>query len=192
MSKKSKPILDKMEWLNPPKTWSVKNNTLSMIARPKSDFWQNTHYGFSLDTGSFYYTKCKGEFEVSVKIKGEFKTQYDQMGIMIRIDEETWLKTGIEYVDNQLNISAVSTQVNSDWSMIKLNEVPNEISFKVIRKSDALEIYYSLNHEPFSMMRLSYFPKKTRCMVGLMSASPKGNGFKAVFKDFNFEDLSDL
>lgn len=189
MSKLNISNLEKMEWLNQPQKWEVKDQILSLITIPKSDFWQKTHYDFSLDTGSFYYTRHKGEFEVVVKISGDYNSQYDQMGIMIRLDEKTWMKTGIEYVDEEINISAVSTNNRSDWSMIKLDFNPKDLWIKAIRKLDAIEIYYSLNNKSYSMFRLAYFPKNVTCMVGLMAASPKGNGFKANFEAFKITNL---
>ena len=106
------------------------------------------------------------------------------MGVMIRLDEKTWVKTGIEYVDGQANISAVVTHEYSDWNMIQLNSNPKSIWIKVKRRTDALEIYYSLDHTNYQLMRIAYFPEKTLCQVGLMAASPKGEGFKAVFENF--------
>jgi len=190
MSKLPDHTLGKINWLNEPKTWSVEDNTITMFPNPKSDFWRKTHYGYSFDNGSFYYKKFEGEFEVTVKITGDYKTQYDQMGIMIRMDEKIWIKAGIEYVDNQMNISSVVTHDHSDWSMIKLDSNPESIWIKAIRRSDAIEIYYSLNNKTYTMMRLAYFPENTPCMVGLMAASPKGDGFKALFEEFALKNLS--
>ena len=89
--------INKMNWLNEPSSWKVKDGNLKMNVTPESDYWRKTHYGFTVDDGPFYYTTRGGEFEVSVKISGSYKTRFDQMGLMLRIDEEHWIKTGIEY-----------------------------------------------------------------------------------------------
>ena len=34
---------------------------------PHTDYWRLTHYGFTVDDGSFYYEMLGGEFEVKVK-----------------------------------------------------------------------------------------------------------------------------
>ena len=80
--------LKEMNWFNQPEKWNMQDQTLTMFPNPKSDFWRKTHYGYSFDNGSFYYAKCKGELEVTVKITGNYIAQYDQMGIMLRIDEK--------------------------------------------------------------------------------------------------------
>ncbi len=172
-----------MKWLNPPAKWHSDTQKLVMYPNPKSDFWRKTHYGFTFDTGSFYYTTCDKEFEISTKITGHYQNQYDQMGIMIRIDKNTWVKTGIEFVDQKVNISAVVTHSYSDWNMLKLETNPESVRIKVIRNFDALEIFYALNDQNFQLMRIAYFPENTSCMAGLMAASPTGKGFKAVFEE---------
>lgn len=41
-------------------------------------------------------------------------------------------------------------------------------------------------------MCLAYFPEITFAMVGLTVASPDGNGFQALYKNFEVKHLSDL
>jgi regulation of enolase protein 1 (concanavalin A-like superfamily) len=106
--------------MNEPEKWEVKDGNLSMYVTPQSDYWRVTYHDFIVDDGPFYYTTRGGEFEVSVKIQGEYKSKYDQMGLMLRIDEEHWVKTGIEYVDGIYNFSTVVTDQHSSWSVYSL------------------------------------------------------------------------
>ena len=114
--------LDRMQWFNEPENWSVKNDVLTMDVTPQSDYWRISHYGFTVDDAPFLYTLRGGEFEVKVKISGEYKVRFDQAGLMLRIDEENYIKTGIEYVDGKYNLSAVVTHKTSDWSVITLDK----------------------------------------------------------------------
>ncbi|WP_291127211.1 DUF1349 domain-containing protein, partial [Dysgonomonas sp. UBA7698] len=114
--------LEKMQWFNEPEKWEVKNKTLSMFVTPQSDYWRISHYGFTVDDAPFYYTTYGGEFEVKVKITGDYKARFDQMGLMLRIDHENYIKTGIEFVDGKYNLSTVVTHKTSDWSVIELDK----------------------------------------------------------------------
>ena len=136
--------LKTMNWLNEPASWQVSEDKLEMFVTPQSDYWRETHYGFTVDDGPFYYTTRGGEFEANLKITGEYTTRFDQMGMMLRVDEEHWIKTGIEYVDGQYNFSTVVTDTKSSWSVIQLSEQPASVWIKVIRRLDAVEIFYSL------------------------------------------------
>ncbi|GAB5526239.1 MAG: DUF1349 domain-containing protein [Roseivirga sp.] len=184
--------MKKMQWLNEPDQWDLPNDSsLSMYVTAQTDFWRKTHYGFTVDDGPFYYTQMGGEFEAQVKIRGAYNTRFDQMGLMIRNDEKTWIKTGVEFVDERINLSAVVTHENSDWSVAELQHKPEAVLIKAIRRLDAIEIRYSLDGENFTMLRLAYFPAHTPVMVALMAASPDGNGFQAVFEDFTISHLPD-
>ena len=102
-------ILDRMTWFNEPESWAVENGNLTMDVTPQSDYWRISHYGFTVDDAPFIYTTRGGEFEVKVKISGEYKTRFDQAGLMLRIDKENYIKTGIEFVDGKYNLSTVVT-----------------------------------------------------------------------------------
>ena len=190
-SKKQTSNMEKMHWFNEPKEWVLENNKLSMFVTPKTDYWRITHYGFIVDDGPFFYQVVGGEFEAKVKITGDYKNRFDQMGLMLRIDEKTWIKTGIEFVNNRINISAVVTNEKSDWSVIETSTNPKSIWLKAIRKLDAVEIFYSLDNLTYTMIRLAYFPDNKPVMVGMTAASPDGVGFNALFENFEIKHVPD-
>lgn len=184
--------MKKMEWYNEPEQWNIMgSDVLSMYVTPKTDFWRATHYGFTVDDGPFYYCTVGGEFEMHVKISGQYKSRYDQMGLMIRRDEKTWIKTGVEYVNEKINLSAVVTHEKSDWSVVELKEFPPSVWLKVIRSLDAVEIKYSLDNQAYTMMRLAHFPDNCPVKVGLTAASPDGDGFEALFEGFEIKHRPD-
>ena len=60
--------LDKMNWLNEPQQWEIKEGkALVMDVPAKTDFWRISHYGFTVDDGPFYYATItqmeRGEVE---------------------------------------------------------------------------------------------------------------------------------
>ncbi len=183
--------LEKMQWFNEPEKWEVKNKTLSMFVTPQSDYWRISHYGFTVDDAPFYYTTYGGEFEVKVKITGDYKARFDQMGLMLRIDHENYIKTGIEFVDGKYNLSTVVTHKTSDWSVIELDKKISYVWIKAVRRIDAVEIFYSFDDKTYTMMRNAYLQDNTPVMVGLMAASPDGNGFEAKFENFKVTHLPD-
>ena len=183
--------LDRMQWFNEPENWSVEDGRLTMDVTPQSDYWRISHYGFTVDDAPFLYTTRGGEFEVKVKISGDYKVRFDQAGLMIRIDKENYIKTGIEYVDGKYNLSAVVTRHTSDWSVIELDKPVDYIWIKAVRRLDAVEIFYSFDDVTYTMMRNCWLEDNTPVMVGVMAACPDGNGFKATFENFKIKHLPD-
>ena len=183
--------MEKMQWYNQPEKWECTKNSLAMFVTPKTDYWRITHYGFTVDDGPFLYETVGGEFEVKVKISGQYQTRFDQMGLMLRINEKTWIKTGVEFVNQKINISAVVTHEKSDWSVIELETNPKELWLKAIRKLDAVELFYSLDNIKYTMIRMAYFPDNTPVMVGMTAASPDGEGFEALFEEYELKHIPD-
>jgi regulation of enolase protein 1 (concanavalin A-like superfamily) len=183
--------LEKMTWFNEPEKWEIKNNSLSMFVTPQSDYWRISHYGFTVDDAPFLYTTYGGEFEAKVKITGNYKARFDQMGLMLRIDKENYIKAGIEFVDGKYNLSTVVTHKTSDWSVITLDKIPASIWIKAVRRLDAVELFYSFDDKNYIMMRNAHLQDNTPVMVGLMAACPDGNGFNATFESFKVKHLPD-
>ena len=183
--------LENMQWFNEPESWSIKSGRLTMDVTPQSDYWRISHYGFTVDDAPFLYTLRGGEFEVKVKISGDYKVRFDQAGLMLRIDKENYIKTGIEYGDGKYNLSAVVTHHTSDWSVIELQEPVDFVWIKAVRRLDAVEIFYSFDDVNYTMMRNCWLEDNTPVMVGMMAACPDGNGFKATFEHFSIKHLPD-
>ena len=183
--------LEKMAWFNEPEKWEIKNNSLSMFVTPQSDYWRISHYGFTVDDAPFLYTTYGGEFEAKVKITGNYKARFDQMGLMLRIDKENYIKAGIEFVDGKYNLSTVVTHKTSDWSVIALDKAPPAVWIKAVRRLDAVEVFYSFDDKNYVMMRNAYLQDNSPVMVGLMAACPDGDGFNALFENFKVKHLPD-
>ena len=183
--------LEKMQWFNEPAQWTIQDQVLSMQVTPQSDYWRISHYGFTVDDAPFLYTLRGGEFEVKVKVSGDYRTRYDQAGLMLRIDHENYIKAGIEFVDGKYNLSAVVTHHTSDWSIIPLEKPVPFVWIKAVRRLDAIEIFYSFDDQEYTLMRNAWMQDNHPIMVGLMGASPDGQGFEARFEHFSIQHLPD-
>lgn len=183
---------DNMQWFNEPEEWSIDNGSLTMQVTPQADYWRISHYGFTVDDAPFLYALRGGEFEVKVKISGDYTTRFDQSGLMLRIDHENYIKAGIEFVDGRYNLSVVVTHHTSDWSIIPLDAPVPFVWIKAIRRLDAVEIYYSFDDKEYTMMRNAWLLDNHPVMVGVMGASPDGNGFNAKFEHFAIRHLPDM
>lgn len=185
-------VVNNMQWLNEPETWNINANALVMDVTPHSDFWRISHYGFTVDDAPFVYSLRGGEFEAKVRISAEYKTRFDQSGLMLRIDHENYIKAGIEFVDGRYNLSIVVTHHTSDWSMIPLDKPVSCVWIKAVRRLDAVDVFYSFDDNDYTLMRNAWLQDNHPVMVGMMAACPEGNGFKAVFEDFSIKHLPDM
>lgn len=172
-----------MTWLNEPGEWNPLGKGLSARAEAETDFWRKTHNGAIQDSGHYYFSSITGDFAARVKLTGEYNSQYDQAGLMVRIDERTWLKCGIEFLDGTQYASAVVTRDYSDWSIVPVSNPP-AIWIQCERKGATFTVGYSLNGNEYEMIRQSFLTDETEQQLGMMFAAPKGNGFRIVFEDY--------
>lgn len=174
--------LSDMQWLNEPREWKG-GETLSARAEPETDFWRETRETGIRHNGHFYFGSVTGDFKASVKLSGKYNSQYDQAGIMVLTTERTWLKCGVELLDGRQRASAVVTRGCSDWSIAPLDN-PAAIWIQCERNGATFTVRYSLNGEHFEMMRKTILTDKLALQVGMMFASPRGNGFGILFEDY--------
>jgi uncharacterized protein len=182
----SSPTLDeRLTWLNPPERFEVKKGRLYLYPDSKTDFWQKTHYGFSVDNGHFLYTQIEGDFTLSTKISFHPAHQYDQAGLMVRISPDCWLKTSVEYeVDEPGKLGAVvTTHGFSDWSTQEFHSNRNVLEYQITREGDDYRVEYCQDGHSWKQIRLAHLPNPGHepVMAGIYSCSPIESGFEAVF-----------
>lgn len=173
-----------MEWRNEPPSWREDEGCITVTAAGGTDFWRKTHYGFVRDNGHFGYVLVDGDFTAEVQVTGSYRELYDQAGLMLRVDAEHWIKTGIEYVHGVQYVSAVVTNDFSDWSVAPLAGNPPAIRLRVVRKAEAVEIFYSLDGADYTLLRIAYLLPAPQLAVGVMCAAPDGRGFDVTFAGF--------
>jgi len=176
---------EEMFWLNEPDAWELSDSGLWVHAMASTDFWRQTHYGYTRDSGHFFYRPVQGDFRASVKVSGDFSSQFDQAGLMVRLDADRWIKAGPEFVDGDLQFSVVATNSVSDWSMLPIGAT-GSILVSVQRAFDSVAVACSTAEGKSYQARLSYLDPAKSAMVGVMCCSPEGTGFHASFSGLEF------
>jgi regulation of enolase protein 1 (concanavalin A-like superfamily) len=179
-------------WLNPPARWAAHDGSLEVTTDPDTDFWSTTHYGFVRDTGHALLRPVPGEFRLRLTFGGAYHEQYDQAGLLLRIDEKNWIKTGIEYVDGRQQLSAVVTREVSDWSVTPrayTTDVPPAVTVELRREGDTVTVLHGNDGVAETLLRLAYFPPGAPAQAGPMCASPDGRGFTARFTSLRLEEF---
>jgi uncharacterized protein len=171
-------------WLNEPLAWKGDASRLELTTGKDTDFWRHTFYRFVRDDGHAWLSPVEGDFTASTVVTGDYQHLYDQAGLMLRIDERNWIKTGIEFTDGLMHFSVVVTRDVSDWSVIPLPyaKPTDELRVRLTRHEDAVRVQYALNDSPWQLARLAPFSAEP-ARVGAMACSPQREGFQATFRD---------
>ncbi|MBD2811669.1 DUF1349 domain-containing protein [Xenorhabdus sp. Vera] len=182
--------LQECQWLNEPASWWRQEDELHVTTDHKTDFWRDTWYGFQRHSGHVFggYIddfELEDGFTVQFCIEGQFEQLYDQAGIMLLVDEQHWLKAGIEHSDGQATIGSVLTNGGSDWAMGIFPGNPDKFWLRLTYGEDAIRLQYSTDGMTWPLLRLSPFKvSNRRIFVGAMCCSPEREGLQVKFSDF--------
>ena len=177
-------------WQHEPGQWKESAGALTETVPAGTDYWRVTHYGFIRDNGPFRFQEQAGDFEAKVRIQGRYRELYHQAGLMLRLDEKNWIKTGIEFVDGKQNLSAVVTREVSDWSVVPRTDSPEFLWLRLQRQGNFVKIEYSLDDTSWSMLRLAYFPPDVAVKIGMVAAAPGKETFTVTFDHFSVTPLA--
>ena len=183
---KSLQFLNDAKWHEAPPVWTNSAGVLEMITADRTDFWQDTFYGFHRDNGHFYGATAEGDFTAIVTFEGLYETLYDQAGMMMRVDAQNWLKSGIEFSDGTTNFSVVITRDGrSDWSVISVPPVSGPQQVRLTRTGAAVIVHFRAANGEWQLLRLGDFRAPPLVGLGAMACSPERAGFKARFLGFD-------
>jgi uncharacterized protein len=176
-----------VHWINPPPRHRVDEGSLVVETGRETDFWNNTFYGFRHSNGHFHATPVSGDFSLTVTFAAPYATLYDQAGAMLRVDDDNWLKCGVEFADGRKNFSVVVTRDDqSDWSVMPLDgAVAAPVTLRLTRHAEALRVEVERDGR-FHLARLAFLRMPERVDAGPMCCSPTGEGLSVTFSRVSF------
>ena len=130
-------------------------------------------------------------------MRADYEELYDQAGLMVRIDEQRWIKFGTELTDGVIFLSTVVTNGRSDWSVSSLAGNMSNLRLRVTVDRGYVRVQASTDDQTWPLLRLAPFPASERYRVGPVAATPERAGFRAIFTEFRCgppttKDLHDL
>lgn len=170
-------------WFNEPHAYRLENG-LTVVTKPETDFWQRTHYGFQRDDGHCLLTAVSGDFAMTTQTQFQPQSQYDQCGLIARIDAENWIKCSVEYEDERLSRlgSVVTNYGYSDWATQDISSEVRSLFYRLSRRGQDIRIEYALDGTEWHQTRIAHLHKDARSLdVGIYACSPIGEAFECTF-----------
>lgn len=176
-------IPDDFFWFNEPLQYKT-GAGLTMITRAQTDFWQRTHYGFCRDDGHCLLINMNGDFTLETRVDFRPLAQYDQCGLIIRVDSENWIKCSTEFEDSQISrLGSVVTNLGySDWATQDISSSIQAMSYRISRNENDFLIEHSVDGESWKQMRVAHLHQcPDNLQIGIYACSPIGEKFSATF-----------
>lgn len=160
-------------WTTPPTRVEIANDGMHVTAVEESDAWRITSYGFIHDTEHALLVTFEQNSAMEVAFHLDFSAQFDQAGIFVKVDDTTWIKTGVERSDGEDSLGAVVTRGMSDWS---LSPIPGWhgrlVTIRVSRSGDALTIRARVDNEAWRLVRVAPLDPDAAVTAGPMCCAP--------------------
>lgn len=173
---------DSGSWLNPAIA-SRDGDDLLVTATRGSDLWQTTYYGFQRDSGHALLAPFGPGQAVEVSFLLDYDTLYDQAGLLVRVDESTWVKAGVEISDGVPQLAAVVTDGVSDWSTSEVADwAGHVVTIRASWSRDAL-VLRARTDGGWRMFRLLPFPAAS-ATAGPYCCAPEREGLTVRFTDW--------
>lgn len=171
-------------WLNPPAIYQL-GNGLELHTDKATDFWQRTHYGFRRDNGHALFTTLAGDFSITTRVQFQPRGQYDQCGLMVRVDAENWIKLSMEYENpQQSRLGSVVTNLGySDWATQDVSSERVEMLYRITREADDFLLEQSGDGQGWQQLRVAHLHRATESIdAGVYACSPVGAAFWCRFQ----------
>jgi uncharacterized protein len=185
------------DWKNPLKGWyhkpskkiTIKDGKIIVRVPEGTDCWRKTRQGIlhrTINNAPFHWQKVEGDFQCIVKVSGNFSADYDKAGIMVRLDDEHWILTGMEYCNERVNHATSVAMDHTDWSITQLPENAEKagVWFCFKRLGNAYECFHSLDSHKWIQTRQGLFSEQPVLYVGIACACPAGVDFRVTFEEY--------
>ena len=181
-------------WMNEPSLWKQCDKGLYIEMDEKHDFWRKTYYTpeYCKNDGHFLYKEFGFAENVMAETSFDLNPihQFDQAGLMVYLDDEHWLKTGIEHVDGENRMSCVVTNRFSDWSTQTTSCSTLEMRVYKMKYDYVVEIRKDTSEWRF--IRICHLNKPDsvdKVKIGLYTCSPKASGGSVTFKNLKYKNV---
>lgn len=180
--------LKDFDWYNEPENVVFGSNELKVIAKSRTDFWQSRCHNFSKDDGHFFYTAQTGGFTCLVKWRLGNIRNYNQCGLMLRLDNHNWFKVSVmSENENLCEIGHCLTRDgDSDWANVPVFEKVDSLWYKIVRYQDDYIAFYSLDGENFVRLRRFSMPcTLPQIQIGAYICAPQDSDFAAFLEEID-------
>ena len=179
-------LSQKLFWTRKPEIVTLSQDTVEIVTEPHTDLWQRTYYGFRNDNAPVLQMTIDEKF-FSFVVKTEFAEshhRFDQCGIAVYLDSENWLKSSIEFENENFQRlgSVVTNRGYSDWATTDIPAGVKEMWYRLSRRESDYCVECSEDGIHFRQMRICHlWQGDGEIAFGIYACSPEDSSFRAVF-----------
>jgi len=179
--------VNELVWTRLPRDYIIEEDRIRIVTAPHTDLWQRTYYHFRNDNAPVLQLETEEKFfSFTVRTAFESHHRFDQCGVVMYLDSENWLKSSIEYENEEFqHLGSVVTNLGySDWATTAIDASIKSMWYRLSRREDDYCLECSEDGVTFSQMRVCHMHKGGgKIRFGVYACSPEDSSFRATFTD---------
>jgi len=130
-------------------------------------------------------------FSFLVRTEFDSRHRFDQCGVIVYQNSESWIKASIEYENEAFQrLGSVVTNLGySDWATTDIPASQKYMYYRLSRRKQDFCIENSYDGVNYKQMRIAHlFEGDNEIQLGIYACSPEHSTFKAVFTEIAFTE----
>lgn len=180
-------IPNPLTWQNTPISYSIKDNSLTIVAGEKTDMFRDPNVTYNTDNAPKLLFKPANDFVLSTSIQHGFTNKWDGGAIVLVEDSLNWIKFCFEkdYTGAKRVVSVVTKDISDDCNSIEISN--NKVYYKIAKADNVITLYASVDGKKWLLIRHLQFNNSKPFQVGFLAQSPTGNFCKVSFADIKYQ-----
>ncbi len=179
----SKPL----NWNNKPVSFSVKGNTLTIVAGEKTDMFRDPNVTYNTDNAPKLLFTPDDNFVLTTAIEHSFLNKWDGGAIVLIEDSLHWIKFCFEkdYTGAKRVVSVVTKDISDDCNSVEITG--NKVYYKLAKAANVITLYTSVDGKKWLLVRHLQFNNKRPVKVGFLAQSPTGKKCVVQFSNISYK-----
>lgn len=175
-----------LHWQIQPLHFTVKDNTITMVADKKTDMFRDPNVTYNTDNAPKLLFRPADNFTLSASIEHAFANKWDGGAIVLKSDSLNWIKFCFEkdYTGARRVVSVVTKDISDDCNAVETEG--NKVFYKIAKADNVITLYYSANGVNWFLIRHLQFNTKPGFEVGFLAQSPAGTSCAVTFADIQY------
>lgn len=176
-----------LTWHNKPISYSVRDNSLTIVAGEKTDMFRDPNVNYNTDNAPKLLFQPADNFILTTSIQHSFLNKWDAGGIVLIEDSLNWIKFCFEkdYTGAKRVVSVVTKGISDDCNSIEMAN--NKVFYKLAKAENVITLYASNDGRKWLLVRHLQFNNIKPIRVGFIAQSPTGTKCNVEFSNISYE-----
>lgn len=177
---------NQLSWMNRPERWEFTAlDELTIIAPPKSDFFQDPAGKHIASSAPFLSIPVGDSFELTTRLHVDMRHIYDSGCLMLMMDNRNWAKLCFEFNGQHPIIVSVVTREGMSDDCYSVQVVVDKPYLRITKLNNCVTFSYSENGADWTLIRYFGMNENAEYVAGVVAQSPQGEGCTVEFDYLN-------